>query len=189
MNKEQLTKLKLSFNYLKCSTKKRVDRNGDPIEWLFTFDQWLKFWVDSGHLEQRGTRSGGYVMARRNDIGPYHPDNVDIILHSDNTRFAKSYWKMTDEQKKHLSIVNTGKTYSEEHCAKLSETHKKRWAKVDKTTTEFWTPSDEQRAAQSLRLKGKPRPRGLCPHCGIEGSDAHITRYHVPKCPQKPHAT
>ena len=54
------------------------------IEYLLTFDEWLKVWIDSGKLEQRGAKSGCYVMSRYNDTGPYSVENVKIILHEQN---------------------------------------------------------------------------------------------------------
>lgn len=56
------------------------------IEWRFTFDEWLRLWVDSGHLGQRGRGRGCYVMARRGDSGPYAAGNVSIQLYEENAR-------------------------------------------------------------------------------------------------------
>lgn len=58
------------------------------IEWLLTFDEWFGIWQQSGHWEQRGRKSGEYVMARHGDIGPYSADNVYICLASDNHSHA-----------------------------------------------------------------------------------------------------
>lgn len=73
------------------------------IDFLLTYDEWLRIWKESGHLAERGACTGGYVMARYGDIGPYAVGNVRIILHADNTREA---W--------------TGRTHSSETRAKLS---------------------------------------------------------------------
>lgn len=175
----EIKKLKLSYNFLKSYTKKRIDRNGNPIGWELTFDQWLDIWIKSGHLSNRGTHSGGYVMARKGDIGPYNLDNVDIILHSDNIKFAKSYYKVTDELKSHLSKLNKGKTYSEEHKKKLSEVHKKRWESIDKTKLN-WKPSQE--TLEKMRKPRGPRPTTVCPHCNVQGAIANLKRYHFNNC-------
>jgi len=53
--------------------------NKRKIPFLLSFDQWLKIWTDSGHLHERGRKSGQYVMARKGDKGPYSIDNVEIV--------------------------------------------------------------------------------------------------------------
>ena len=55
------------------------------IEFNFPFEQWLEFWLDSGHWHQRGIKSAGtYVMSRKGDTGPYSADNVVIKSNRDN---------------------------------------------------------------------------------------------------------
>lgn len=44
------------------------------IEWQFTLEEWINWWGDD--IVNRGCRKGQLVMARRGDIGPYHPNNV-----------------------------------------------------------------------------------------------------------------
>ena len=44
------------------------------IEWHFIFESWLDWWGDD--IVNRGCRKGQLVMARYQDQGPYHPDNV-----------------------------------------------------------------------------------------------------------------
>ena len=57
------------------------------IEWLFTYESWIKVWEDSGKFHLRGCRVGQYVMARKGpDIGPYSPDNVEIKTCSENNK-------------------------------------------------------------------------------------------------------
>ena len=130
MDKKQLKALKDKYRWQKWYSSTRKDRNGDPIGWEFTFDTWLEVWLKSGKLDQRGTGKDQYVMARKGDIGPYSPDNVDIILHSENVAYKASYWRMSDEQKSHLSKINTGKKYSDDLKKRLSDVHKERWANI-----------------------------------------------------------
>ena len=55
------------------------------IEFDFSFESWLQFWLDSGHWYQRGIKSAdSYVMSRFNDTGPYRLDNVVIKSNRDN---------------------------------------------------------------------------------------------------------
>src|ERR1700761_1832283 len=54
------------------------------IEFLLTYEEWLKFWQDSGKLDQRGRGRSKYVMARFGDTGPYALGNIKIILGPEN---------------------------------------------------------------------------------------------------------
>lgn len=100
------------------------------IEMLFSFEEWLKEWEDSGRLLERGRRKGQYVMARINDEGHYGPGNVKIITHSENIR-EKKY---KDSQREAIRKSNLGREY-----------------KKFKLTV-------EQRQKQSAALKGKKKP-------------------------------
>lgn len=54
------------------------------IAWELSFEEWMSIWIDSGRWEQRGNRSGGFVMGRYGDVGPYSAANVEIIPHEQN---------------------------------------------------------------------------------------------------------
>lgn len=55
------------------------------IDWEFTYETWIRMWIDSGHYLDRGCKRGNYCMARKGpDIGPYSPDNVIIQLSTEN---------------------------------------------------------------------------------------------------------
>lgn len=73
---------KFSAHARNCNLKK--DRAGNQVFLLFSFAEWLQFWIDSGHWHERGCKKGHYVMARHNDLGHYEPGNVSIVLHSSN---------------------------------------------------------------------------------------------------------
>jgi hypothetical protein len=62
--------------------KNRTERRGVPFE--LTFKQWLKVWQDSGHLSERGSGQGRYVMARLFGSGSFKIGNVRIIRAEDN---------------------------------------------------------------------------------------------------------
>lgn len=59
------------------------------IPFLFSFEEWLAIWQNSGHLHQRGCKRGQYVMARFGDKGPYAIGNVKIVLSNTNNSEAK----------------------------------------------------------------------------------------------------
>lgn len=58
------------------------------IEWQFTLDSWIECW--GADIEKRGRNKGQLVMARYNDQGPYHPDNVRKITTEENTLEARN---------------------------------------------------------------------------------------------------
>lgn len=51
---------------------------GEP--WLFTFKSWWEMWQASGKWGERGR--GKYAMARYGNVGPFSPDNVEILPQS-----------------------------------------------------------------------------------------------------------
>lgn len=69
----------LSYRTHKANAKKR------GIGFLLTYQEWLKIWVDSGHLSERGNKPDQYVMARNRDRGPYAVGNVRIITARENS--------------------------------------------------------------------------------------------------------
>ena len=62
--------------------KYRAERRGIPFE--LTFKQWLEVWQDSGHLNERGSGQGRWVMARFFGSGSFKIGNVRIIRAEDN---------------------------------------------------------------------------------------------------------
>ena len=61
------------------------------IKWEFNLASWLKVWVDSGHLAERGKGSGKFVMSRPNDQGQYSPSTVKIITHNENSLECRNH--------------------------------------------------------------------------------------------------
>ena len=59
-----------AFNSQKQSAKKR------GIEFDLTFDQWISWWMSTGHFEDRGKTVGKYQMCRFNDSGAYDLNNI-----------------------------------------------------------------------------------------------------------------
>ena len=66
-----------------------------------------------------------------------------------------------------------GKTLSEEHKLKISESLKGH------------THSEEAKQKMSESLKGKPKSIITCPHCGKEGGNNIMKRYHFENCKTK----
>lgn len=71
MNKEQY--LKEKYRAKISSTRGRVDKLGNPIEFRLTFEEWVTLWDNAGLLPGRD-----YVLSRQNDIGHYEIGNVYV---------------------------------------------------------------------------------------------------------------
>ncbi len=69
---------------------------------------------------------------------------------------------------------NAGKPKSEEHKRKIAEAHT---GKVRGEFSEEWK--------QALRDAQARQPVRTCPHCGLTGKGANMTRYHFDKCKRK----
>lgn len=99
------------------------------IPFILTFLEWLKIWIDSGHLENRGRFRGGYVMARFSDQGAYKVGNVSIISHAENITAANRA-QPRKGPRPNQSLAMRGRVKSPEHRAAISEAAKARWARV-----------------------------------------------------------
>ena len=134
MNKQEIKKARDKYNWQRSMARKR------KIEFHFSFDEWLQFWLDSGYWYNRGRKTGQYVMCRYGDIGPYSIDNVFIELNSENVKQARTGKPnpMSDITKQKLSKINKerltpngmlGKKQSDETKRKISLSQKIRLAK------------------------------------------------------------
>jgi len=129
---EKVKLAKQRYTQQKCA----ADQRG--IDWLYTFDTWWNQWIDSGHWEQRGNKNGQYCMARKGDVGPYSPDNVDIILaiqnSSDGRKGKPGPWKgkkLPPEMVEAIRIRATGVKQSDETRKKKSDANKgKPWSEA-----------------------------------------------------------
>ena len=146
------------WNAQKIRCKGRKDRNGQDIEFRLTFEEWLKIWVDSGHLHERGCKHGQYVMARFNDVGHYEVGNVFIQLAKENVREAHE--------------AKTGKRRGTPTREKTGESQRR-------------TLSDSHRANLSAAKKGKMLTRLTCPVCFLEGGANALRRFHFDACKKK----
>lgn len=55
------------------STRGRTDKNGNPIEFRLTYEQWVSIWQEAGVLPGRN-----YVLSRKDDTGHYEIGNVYV---------------------------------------------------------------------------------------------------------------
>jgi len=82
----------------KSQTKKRVDRNGDPIEFNLTIACVETLLEKAGiTYDDVGSYRGMYCLTRINDIGPY---NVENCRYRTNLQNHSEWWdNLTEEQK------------------------------------------------------------------------------------------
>ena len=70
--------------YYNAYNMQRLHAGYRKIAWQFNFEEWLAWWGED--IVNRGQGKDKLVMARNGDIGPYHPDNVRKITHSQNSK-------------------------------------------------------------------------------------------------------
>jgi hypothetical protein len=71
-----MTEYKAQYN------EQRKQARGRGIEWQFTYETWLDWWGND--IVNRGRGKDKLCMARINDTGAYHPDNVYKATNSQN---------------------------------------------------------------------------------------------------------
>ena len=113
---DSIKDLKRKFNHQRARSRQRIDKNGNPIKWELTFDEWLDIWTMSGKLHLRGRGLGKYHMSRKNDVGNYAKDNVEIKCQADNVSEGQ-HGRSFPNRKGHLNpnakkITLEGKTFN-----------------------------------------------------------------------------
>src|SRR5215467_14463835 len=63
----------------KCWLQHKASAKQRGIGFHLAYADWMRIWRASGHLHQRGTVRGAYVMGRIGDVGPYASSNVRVI--------------------------------------------------------------------------------------------------------------
>ena len=82
-------------------TVQRIGAKRRGIDWQFTYEEWLAWWGDD--FDKRGIRKGELCMARYNDVGAYHPNNVRKATHEENVIEAMKGKKFSEETKVKMS--------------------------------------------------------------------------------------
>ena len=73
---------KLAFTAQRNGAKRR------GIQFLLTWEQWRAWWLTDGRWANRGCHTGGLVMGRKGDYGPYAIDNVYCCTNGENAAYA-----------------------------------------------------------------------------------------------------
>ena len=74
LTEEQVKFFMKKYNAKISSTKKRIDKNANPIEFRLSFEEYVSLYLNKGVLPSRQ-----YVLARHEDIGHYEIGNVSVI--------------------------------------------------------------------------------------------------------------
>ena len=113
---EEMRHWRRKFQNHKDNSKQR------NAQFLLTFDEWFKIWIDSGFIAQRGRGSGKYCMARFGDKGDYVLGNVKIISYEENE--AELWARPETLQKIRKALVGNsyakGYKHTEEACIRMS---------------------------------------------------------------------
>lgn len=99
------------MSHRRAYTYQRVSAGLRGIEWMFTLETWMAAWEKSGRLSERGRGRGRYVMARRGDVGPYSPANVEIILFEKNCADCRANHPVTPAQAS-LRLIGRGRGWT-----------------------------------------------------------------------------
>lgn len=86
-------KVRKKWQSKKASTKGRVDKNGNPIEFRLTFEEYYKLYNDFGQYP-----SLIYVLCRKEDLGHYEVGNVFVSFFMDNITYSMGKTTELDEK-------------------------------------------------------------------------------------------
>lgn len=138
-------------------TRSKADAKRRGIEFLFTFEEWKQWWVDTGKWELRGRNSGCYQMCRNNDIGPYAIGNVYCDTIESNSKLPHVGARHRPEWAQKIGNSLRGKPKSAEHAKAIAVSHLgKRYktpAGIFDTSGECETATGVKRATVMWRCK------------------------------------
>lgn len=100
-------------------TRSKADSKRRGVEFLFTFEEWKQWWIDSGKWELRGKKAGCYQMCRKNDVGPYSVDNVYCDTVEANSSLPHKGAKRSKEWSDKIANSLRGKPKSKSHIEAL----------------------------------------------------------------------
>ena len=88
------------------------------IRWRFTFQDWIAWWekhLGPDWIKKRGRLAGQYVMARKNDCGPYSPINCRCITNCENGQEAHKGKPLSSQHRQRISAGAKGNVVGEHH--------------------------------------------------------------------------
>ena len=134
--------------YRQGYTRSKADAKRRGIDFLFTFEEWKKWWIDTGKWELRGRESGCYQMCRNNDTGPYALGNVYCDTIEANSKLPHVGMTRPAQWSQKISNSLSGKPKSSSHAKSLAAA---RLGKRYKTPDGIFDTSRECEAATGIR--------------------------------------
>jgi hypothetical protein len=101
-----IDKFKTAYKWHKSNSAKR------KVEFLFTFEEWKNWWIETGKWELRGVGKDKYCMCRIDDKGAYVLGNVYCATNSKNFSDANKGKPKSAETRLKMSQSMTGKAHS-----------------------------------------------------------------------------
>lgn len=106
--------------YRQGYTRSKADAKRRGIDFLFTFEEWKRWWIDTGKWELRGRKSGCYQMCRNNDTGPYALWNVYCDTIESNSKLPHVGMTRSLEWSQKIGNALRGKPKSSNHAKSLA---------------------------------------------------------------------
>ena len=117
-----------------------------------------------------------YLLNKQNGGKKFFNEGGKSTKQKGKPKSEETKQKMS-EAKKGKNSTFKGKTHSEETKQKMSENHSKYWKNK--------THAEETKSKMSDSHKGKSQQIITCPHCGKEGGNKTMPRWHFENCKLK----
>lgn len=132
--KMDLKQERISFLGFKSNRLNYCKKKGQEFNFDLTFEQWLKVWVDSGKMDQRGRKAHEYCMSRKDRYKPYTYENMIIVVRrqlcAENTKGRFTGVPKSEKQKQKMREAKLGVKKSDEHKTAMSAAHTARAKKL-----------------------------------------------------------
>jgi len=129
-------------------TRSKADAKRRGIEFLFTFEEWKQWWLDTGKWELRGKKAGCFQMCRNKDIGPYAVWNVYCDTVEANSALPHAGASRPSDWAAKIGAALRGKAKSDAHVKALAAA---RLGKQYKTPAGIFDTSAECEAATGVK--------------------------------------
>ena len=70
------------------------------IPFQFTFEEWSAWWLTGGYWSRRGRKAGQFQMGRKDNRGPFSPDNVVCIAKEEKQQSQLAAWWALSPEKR-----------------------------------------------------------------------------------------
>lgn len=129
-------------------TRSKADAKRRGIAFLFTFEEWKQWWINTGKWDLRGRKAGCYQMCRNNDTGPYALGNVYCDTIEANSKLPHAGTTRSAEWAQKIGDALRGKPKSSDHTKALAAA---RLGRRYKTPVGIFDTSGECEAATGVK--------------------------------------